>query len=190
MLGLVFPALLCSYANGKLPSWLNSLPLEQQFVVRRHQRLFPVEKPLDVNWSLTGAPAEGTVVAQSFRVLTWGQWNWPLMVSTRERAYLELLDELPQHETFHMADVIMEGLTDVSPRRMQELLEDVKSVKVKRLFFLFADRHQHSWLKHIQRDKVDLGKGKRALVKGGKLNRTYQITVPEEFSGGKDHAAG
>ena len=28
---------------------------------------------------------------------------------------------------------------------------------------------------------VTLGDGKRMLVKGGKLNKTYQITVPEEM---------
>jgi hypothetical protein len=49
---------------------------------------------------------------------------------------------------------------------------------VKRLFFFFADRHQHAWLKRIDRAAVDLGKGKRMLVKGGKLDRAYQITVP------------
>ena len=29
----------------------------------------------------------------------------------------------------------------------------------------------------------DLGSGKRAVVESGKLNKTYQITVPEAFSG-------
>ena len=30
-------------------------------------------------------------------------------------------------------------------------------------------------------EAIDLGKGKRMLVKGGKLNKTYQITVPENL---------
>ena len=34
------------------------------------------------------------------------------VVYTPERACLELLDELPHHETFHMADVMMEGAFD------------------------------------------------------------------------------
>ena len=34
-------------------------------------------------------------------VLPWGQWNWPLMVSSPERAILEFLDELPDNESFH-----------------------------------------------------------------------------------------
>jgi hypothetical protein len=54
-------------------------------------------------------------------------------------------------------------------------------VKVKRLFFFFADRHRHAWLKRVERAAVDLGSGKRMLVKEGKLDPAYQITVPKEL---------
>jgi hypothetical protein len=74
-------------------------------------------------------------------------------------------------------------MTNFSPRRLQKLLADCKSVKVKRLFFFFAERHRHAWLKKLNKQDFDLGKGKRMLVKGGKLDRTHQITVPEDLSG-------
>jgi hypothetical protein len=106
-----------------------------------------------------------------------------MVISTVERAILEMIDELPDHETFHHVDMIMESLVNLSPRRMQPLLEQTTSVKVKRLFFYFADRHQHRWLNSLDRGKVDLGKGKRVLAKGGKLDKTYQITVPEGLDG-------
>jgi hypothetical protein len=99
------------------------------------------------------------------------QWDWKLVVSTPERALLELLDELPARETFHQVDMLMQGLTSLSPRRLKTLLEDCKSVKVKRLFFFFADRHAPSWLKALKKDDFDLGTGKRLLVKGGKFIR-------------------
>lgn len=102
-------------------------------------------------------------------------------MSAPERAILELIDELPNHETFHHVDKLMEGLVNLSPRRMQALLEQATSVKVKRLFFFFADRHHHRWLNRLAREKVDLGKGKRMLVKGGKLDPKYEITIPEEL---------
>ena len=54
-------------------------------------------------------------------------------------------------------------------------------MKVKRLFLFFADRHRHAWLKRLEKDTISLGTGKRMLVKGGKLNKAYQITVPEEI---------
>jgi len=98
-----------------------------------------------------------------------------------ERALLEILDELPTGDTFHQVDMAIEGLTNLSPRRLEKLLLDCRNVKVKRLFFFFADRHQHGWLKHIDKQAIDLGKGKRMIVRGGKLDPGYQITVPEDL---------
>ena len=104
-------------------------------------------------------------------------------MSTPERAILELLDELPARETFHQADQLFGGMANLSPRRLQELLADCRNVKVKRLFFYFADRHRHAWLKRLDKDEIALGTGKRMLVRGGKLDPTYQITVPEDLDG-------
>ena len=73
----------------------------------------------------------------------------------------------------------MEGLANLSPRRLEKLLIECRSVKVKRLFFFFADRHEHAWLRRINKGAVNLGKGKRMLVRGGRLNAAYQITVPD-----------
>jgi hypothetical protein len=56
-------------------------------------------------------------------------------------------------------------------------------VKVKRLFFYFADRHRHAWVKHLDAGAIDFGTGKRMLVPGGKLDPTPQITVPEDMDG-------
>ena len=93
----------------------------------------------------------------------------------------ELLDALPNHESFHRVDMLVEGLRSLSPRRLEKLLSDCPSTKVKRLFFFFADRHQHARLKRLDRSKVDLGAGKRMLVKGGRLDPVYQITVPDDL---------
>src|SRR5258708_16157976 len=60
----------------------------------------------------------------------WGQGEWPLTVSSPERALLELLDELPNSESFHQADMLVEGLRNLSPRKLQKLLDDCRSVKV------------------------------------------------------------
>lgn len=171
------------YSEDKLPSWLHKLPLEQRFVTHNRLRLFPSASLPPGGITLDSAPSEnGGHLDQGLRIINWGQWNWPLVVSTPERACLELLDELPHHETFHMADVMMEGLANLSPRRIQVLLETVQSVKVKRLFFFFAQRHGHKWLGRIEKDKIDLGHGKRVLVRGGTLDPTFLITIPKEFA--------
>jgi hypothetical protein len=169
----------------KPPSgWLNNLKLDLQFKYHNDQRLFknhPVAPELK---KLVAAPANvKDSLSLSLTTLPLGQWDWKLILSTPERALLELLDELPARETFHQVDMLMQGLTNLSPRRLQKLLADCKSVKVKRLFFFFADRHAHAWLKPLKKEKFDLGTGKRLLVMGGKLDHTYQITVPEDLNG-------
>ncbi len=116
-------------------------------------------------------------------VNTGGHATYPIRYASRERAALELLDELPEHESFQQVDALMEGMSDLSPRRLQILLEACASVKVKRLFLFFADRHRHAWLSRLDASRVDLGSGKRVLVKGGKLDPRYNITVPADLGG-------
>lgn len=174
------------YGQTPLPGWLHKLPLRVRFVFHNSGRLFkndPITRGLtDVSSNFdTGASTDTDAIHGEFNVMKWGQWDWPLTLSTPERAILELLDELPGRESFHQVDKFMEGLASLSPRRLQKLLTDCRSVKVKRLFFFFADRHRHRWLPRIDRDAIDLGKGKRMLVKGGKLDPAYQITVPEDL---------
>ncbi|CAN5136039.1 hypothetical protein BH10PSE1_BH10PSE1_06640 [soil metagenome] len=75
----------------------------------------------------------------------------------------------------------MGGLATLSPRRLQKLLDDCVSVKVKRLFFFFPDRHGHGWLRALDRSTVDLGSDNRVLVKGGRLDPAYAINVPRSL---------
>ena len=154
------------------PTWLNKLTLNVGFVWRiTIASSFTTIKRSASCQDLAGARRTSDVpTAARDGLQPWGQWDWPLTLSAPERAVLELLDELPDHESFHQVDKLMEGLTNLSPRRLQKLLADCRSVKVKRLFFFFADRHQHAWLKRLDKSAIDLGKGKRMLVKGGKLD--------------------
>ncbi len=168
------------------PTWLSKLPLKASFLYHNDRKLFqtPLNKQ-DATRPAWNTQLETQTGERSgndhWRVEPWGQWDWPLRLSTPERAVLELLDELPTHESFHQVDMLMHGLSNLSPRRLQKLLADCRSVKVKRLFFYFADRHRHSWLKRLDKNEIDLGEGKRMLVRGGKLDKTYQITVPEDL---------
>jgi hypothetical protein len=170
------------YGPKRPPKWLNELRLGARFIYHNDQKLFRKEAVKPNLPGLDWRPDKNDAVQDSLTVQPWGQWDWPLTVSSAERAILELLDELPRRETFHQADMLMEGLATLSPRRLQKLLEDCRNVKVKRLFFFFADRHPHAWLKRIDKHAVTLGDGKRMLVKGGKLNKTYRITVPEDMN--------
>ncbi|WP_440998055.1 type IV toxin-antitoxin system AbiEi family antitoxin domain-containing protein [Arhodomonas sp. SL1] len=171
------------YSTNKLPGWLNQLPLQARFVTHNRTRFLPDTGLTGSGVSLSATRENAPELPGALRVTQWGEWKWPLVISAAERAILELLDELPSRETFHDVDMIMEGLVNLSPRRLQPLLEDAKSVKVKRLFFFYADRYRHRWAAHLDRDRITLGKGKRVLVKGGRLDPEYNITVPEDMDG-------
>lgn len=178
------------YSDVKLPRWLSKINTDWEYVSHNRHRFLPARESPSLRMHTSDSPepesmdpAESTQ-ANGIRVTRWGQWHWPLVVSTAERAILELIDELPGKESFDVVDRMMEGLVDLSPERIQTLLEATVNVKVKRLFFFFADRHNHSWLNYIERENVDLGSGKRMLVKGGKLDQTYQITIPRDLADG------
>lgn len=147
-----------------LPTWFQRHQWESK--VRFHLvRLFPDKPAL----GLTKKP--------------YGQ-IWARM-SAPERAALELVDLVPKEQTFSEARLLMEGLTTLRPELVQELLEACRSVKAKRIFLFLAEEANQPWFKELDLSKVDLGKGKRSIVKGGRLDPKYEITVepnPEAFS--------
>jgi hypothetical protein len=172
------------YGPKRPPSWLSNLSLSVRFAYHYDRKLFRNNLVASQLQNLTEAKKDAQKsVNDTLTKLPWGHWEWPLILSTPERAMLELLDELPSRETFHQVDMLVQGMTNLSPRRLQKLLADCKSVKVKRLFFFFAERHQHAWLKRLNKNDFDLGKGKRMLIRGGKLDQAHQITVPEDLNG-------
>ncbi len=76
-------------------------------------------------------------------------WNWSLRLSSPERAILEALDELPDGDGFRSIDMVFQSVVSLRPRRLMTLLTACSSVKVKRLFFVYAERHRHAWFKHL-----------------------------------------
>ncbi len=170
------------YGPEPPPTWLAKLPAGVEFRYRNDARLFERSRASTAPHDLAADPAKLTSSSGTAAV-PWGQWRWPLVVSTPERAVLEFLNELPDNESFHQADMLIEGLSTLRPPRLQALLADCRSIKVKRLFFFLADRHQHAWLKRIDRTKIDLGRGKKSLVRGGRYDAKYMITVPGDLDG-------
>lgn len=164
------------YLYGDVPSWLPRLQVDAHFLPRRRQ-LFGSD-PVGID-DRDFDPTAGNAPSP---------WNWPLRRSSPERALFEALNELPDQESFHKVDMLFQGLPTLRPGRLTKLLQACKSVKVKRLFFLFADRHPHRWLSHVDRTKVDLGTGPRSLVEGGRYAAAYQLVVPEEFAGPREDA--
>ncbi len=107
-----------------IPTWLTRLKLDTPLKTRR--------------LSLFSEPDLGLTENKSASATTL-PWGWAMRISSPERAILEVLevlDELPEQESFHNFDMGFEGLATLSPRRLAALLNSCRKIKVPRLFFV------------------------------------------------------
>lgn len=163
------------YGPERPPGWLGKLPLAQRFEFLG-RGVFDLP-PL----SFTVAVSEKTLSEQGLAWYRAAPGADSLVCSTPERAMLELCDGVADAALVYEADALMQGMTTLRPQRVSSLLRHCRSIKAKRVFLALAERHRHAWLSHVSLDGVDLGRGKRALVPGGRLHPTYQITLPEDL---------
>jgi hypothetical protein len=161
------------------PSWLATLPIDAMLVL--HRRTLFKDSLLGVEWFRydLGTARLGTSVGSPDATEAWDHF---LRVAGAERAAIEMMEDVPANLTFDHADKVFENLTTLRPRLLTSVLEGCSSIRAKRLFLFFADRHEHGWVKRIDRATIDLGRGKRQLVRAGRLDSRYQITVPEAFA--------
>ena len=155
------------YVQGRLPTWLARLSLPMKFEGHRTSKLWPES------------------VLQNKAFIKEHEWEAelpPVYFSCPEKAILELLMDLPDRVTFEHADELMQGLVNLSPRKLDTLLKACKSVKAKRLFFWMAKRQAYPWFSKLNVKDYDLGSGKRVVAKGGKLDADYLITVPSHMA--------
>jgi Transcriptional regulator, AbiEi antitoxin, Type IV TA system len=102
--------------------------------------------------------------------------------SSLERAIMEVLSLVDESESsFVHAAELFESLTAIRPKVVNELLAACRSLKVKRLFLFLGSHYRYPWFEKLDRSAIDLGKGKRLIVRGGRYDREFRITVPERF---------
>ena len=156
------------YGNDKLPRWVNELSGKIEFIHHTRNEIFST---MDVIESLKFTSS-----------VNWKDGMDSLIISNPERACLEMLNEVPGNISFEHADQLIQGMTTLSPRTLQKLLEESTNIKVKRLFLWFAKRHNYLWFTKLNPDVIELGAGNRVIIKGGKLDRDYLITVPRNLA--------
>jgi len=105
-----------------------------------------------------------------------------LPASCPELAAYEVLEAIPKQISFEHAAELFQGLTSLSPRKIESLLKRSHSVRSNRLYLFFGHYYNHPWLIRLNESAINLGSGKRQIVEGGKLDKQYQITVPEKYS--------
>lgn len=163
------------YGPARPPGWVGKLRMAQRFA-------YQGKGPFD----LPAVPFADAVTEKALSELglTWHRvapGADALVCSAPERAMLELCDGISDATGVYEADALMQAMTTLRPQRVGLLLRHCRSIKAKRLFLSLATRHRHAWLSHVPLEGVDLGRGKRALVPGGSLHPTYQITLPGDL---------
>lgn len=157
------------YSDAPLPNWLNRISVRAQFEWHGTRRLWP--------------SSVMTTDSKFLREYRWHEERPAVVFSCPEKAMLEVLMDVPSTVSFEHADALMQGLHNLSPRKVNALLTVCRSVKAKRLFLWLAERHEHAWFKHLRPDEYDLGSGKRVIAENGKLDVQWAITVPGEMHG-------
>jgi len=105
-----------------------------------------------------------------------------MKISNPARAIMECLAFSPEKFPLSESFELMEGLASLRPAKVQELLENCKSLKTKRLFLCFAEKANHSWFKYLDTSKINLGVGNRSLVESGVLVPKYKLVLPNELA--------
>ena len=104
--------------------------------------------------------------------------GFEIVMSSPERAIMEQMRLVRTNADIKHIYQLMEGLSALRPDTVQELLENCRSIKVKRLFLWNAEVADHAWFRRLNPSRVALGKGKRQIYQGGQLNKKYLITIP------------
>jgi len=152
------------FIGRKPPAWVRSMALSEELVLYT-RRLFSND-------------------AGELGLAQWatGVRDWTLPISGPERAMMEMLYQLGGEEySFDHAVQIFEGLTVLRPSVVSALLAACKSIKVKRLFLFLSAHFDFPWAKQLDTASLDLGRGNRQIVKSGRLDKEFLITIPEAF---------
>ncbi len=175
------------YGPETLPHWVDKLGVAEKLEQRSDAAFAELRVHRDEKGMLRrSGKREDPIAPQALGDLglveiKWGTFDWPLIFSGEERAILELLQNVPERESIYEAYVLLQGLVNLRPERVSTLLRACHSIKAKRLFLALSARFNHAWLKHLDLKRVELGKGKRSLFPGGKLDSKYQITLPADL---------
>jgi hypothetical protein len=134
------------------------------------------------DWKTKAVLIHTSMLHPNIGLIKYNEKTFTIKISDPTRAILECLELAPKRFDLQEAWQIMEGLSALNPKNVQEILEHCNSVKALRLFLFMAEKVNHSWFKYLNIEHLNLGKGKRSIVPNGIYIPKYKITVPKEFS--------
>ncbi len=137
---------------------------------------------LSQDWSEQIVLVKTKFLPADLALFDYNQDTLKLKLSSPERAILECLYLTPNRFDMMECYQILEGLPNLRPNVLQQLLENCNSVKVKRLFLYMASKAKHQWLDFVDQSTIELGTGDRVIVKGGVYISKFRISVPKELT--------
>ena len=133
------------------------------------------------DWGLDVVTHKTSFLPPDIGLVEFEHKNFSVKVSNPARAIMECLYLAPTAQPLLEVFELMEGLNNLRPVEVQKLLKACSSIKVKRLFLYLAEKAGHEWVNFLDLGEIDLGSGKRSIVKHGVYVSKYQITVPKEL---------
>lgn len=104
-----------------------------------------------------------------------------VLASSAELAAFEVVSAIGKDISFEHVAELFQGLVNLSPRKVQTLLESSKAIQSNRVFLFLSHYYGHQWVKRLNESTINLGAGKRQVVANGYYDRQYKITVPSTF---------
>ncbi len=151
---------ICVKNKSSLPKWFRDFRYQNWFYCGNHKLELNAERDLK-------------------RITVKGK---ELTVSCAELAAYEVVDAIGKQISFEHVAELFQGLVNLSPRKIQDILERSSSVQANRIFLFLGRYYDHQWVKRVDETRIKLGAGKRQVVKKGRFDERYQITVPEILS--------
>ncbi|MGD9637929.1 MAG: type IV toxin-antitoxin system AbiEi family antitoxin domain-containing protein [Alphaproteobacteria bacterium] len=136
---------------------------------------------LDYDWGNPIEVIKTSFLPQNLAINPYEFNSFSIEASSPERAILECLYLSPDHFDLLECYQILEGLNNLRPDVLQDLLIGCNSIKVKRLFLYMAKKAKLPVLEYIDLDKIDLGSGKRYLTKKSVYEKEFKISIPKEL---------
>jgi len=134
----------------------------------------------DQKWFFSGNHKLTELIEKDFTSVT--VKGVTLTASCPELAAYEVVDAINKHISFEHVAELFQGLVNLSPRKVQSLLNRSHSVQTNRVFLYLAQYYNHQWYQRLDESQIILGSGKRQVVPNGLYDKKYQITVPITFT--------
>ena len=147
------------------------------YIVKREKARVPIWLKTN-NWGVVFHFKASSLFPSELGLIKYNRSKFHFILSSRERAIMEMINQLDLQDSFETLERYFEGLLNLRDSLVQKLLENCSSIKVKRIFLYMANKLELPIIKYLHIRRIQLGLGKRVVSKNGKLDKTYNITVP------------